>query len=447
MLLRHRLHSRDSFSAALRSGKATLALLLALPVMLLAMAMAFYAAELVETRTLLRNATDAAALAGVQTFVHDDLLRGDPAIMTTLLPRAIQNAQQYASLNLVFGQGLYLDPTITNDQNADIVFGTLAYPRSTTFILPDLSNLTQPGQQANAEWLTINTVRVTGLRNEQRPDGPVFLHNGPLLSQMPNNAIAVSTATLDRFVIGFRPMGRQPMPLVPLALFSHRPGHLKHCWEYNVEKRRGRDRHKVRRNGPFYQILNGPDRLHEMDVFLGSGQEMGEIMKGSRNDLNMQLKQGKFNCCMLQFGSSRLQDLAWQIVNGVGRMHLRQFGGQLVLGPGNQLEVNGTPWGPSANSFEGEMLQNALQQLQSFGTPLLWPCFSSFDKDTNNPVLCGFVAARVVKVYQSGKGGGVRFAVQPCMMSTATAVTNPTRVGIGIAKLPNPYICKVRLVE
>ncbi len=52
-----------SGGAARRPAKAALALLLALPVMLLAMALAFYAAELVETRTQLRNATDAAALA------------------------------------------------------------------------------------------------------------------------------------------------------------------------------------------------------------------------------------------------------------------------------------------------------------------------------------------------------------------------------------------------
>ncbi|MGH7170858.1 MAG: hypothetical protein ACRELG_11315 [Gemmataceae bacterium] len=445
MLLRHWPRSRVSFSAAHRSGKATLALLLALPAMLLAMAMAFYAAELVETRTLLRNATDAAALAGVQTFVNDDLLRGNPQTMSTLIPRAILHAQEYAGLNLVFGNSLYLDPTITNDQNADIVFGTLAYPRSTNFILPDLSNLTQQGQQqgqqAKPEWLTINTVRVTGQCNGQRPNGPVYLHNGPLLSQMPNNAVAVSTATLDRFVIGFRPMGRQPMPLCPLALFSHRPGNMKHCWEYNVEKRRGRDMHKVRRNGPYHQILNGPDGLHEMDVFLGTGQ-------GTRQNLNAQLMQGKFNCCKLHFGSSLIKDLVWQIVNGVGRVHLSQYGGQLVLGPGNLLEVNGTPYGPSANSSDGQTLQNALQQLQSIGIPLLWPCFSSFDKGTNNPVLCGFVAARVVRVNgSSGKAKGVTFSVQPCMMATGTAVTDVARVGVGIAKLPNPYICKVRLVE
>jgi hypothetical protein len=446
MMLRHRPMSRSLDSTRRRSGKAALVLLLALPTMLLAMAMAFYAAELVETRTLLRNDTDAAALAAVQTFVDDRLLLGDPNIVLQILNdpnngvRA--NAQLYAELNLVFGQGLYLDPNVNNDPNGDIVVGTLLTPRSKTFLLPDLTKNSDP------EWLSINAVRVTGRCDQRRPDGPVGLHNGPLLSRLPNDVAAVSTATLDRFVIGFRPMGLQPMPLCPLALFSYPPGNMRHCWEYNVEKRLGDDRFRVQRNGSIYQILGGADGLHEMEVFLGDGQNQNEGKNSGRDDRNAHLRQRRFNCCMLQFGSTRVQDLAQQVVNGVYGVQLSQWGGQLVLGAGNLLEVNGTPWGPRGGSRDCNLLQSALQWLQSTGEPRLWPCFSSFDPKTNNPVLCGFVAARVVAVYNgSGKGGGVRFSVQPCMMPTATAVTDVSRTGIGFAKLPNPYICKVRLVE
>lgn len=438
MLLRH----QPLFSPMRRPGKAMLVLLVTLPVMLLAMSLAFYAAELVETRTLLRNDADAAALAAVQTFVDDSLLRKDPKRMKELLPRARQNAQQYAELNLVQGQGMYLDPNSSNDPEGDIVFGTLPHPRSKEFVLPDFTTNFDP------KWLNVNTVRVTGRRQAQHPNGPVYLHNGPLLSRQPTDIAAASTATLDRFVLGFRPMGRQPLPLVPLGLFSFLPGTLKHCWEFNIEKRRGADNFKVRRNGPYYQILNGADGLHEMDVFLGAGEEMGQSMKASRSDLNMQLRQGKFNCCMLYFGTSQAKELALQIVNGVDASHLSAFGGQLVLGPGNQLQVKGTPWGPLGTSWDGKLLLNALKQLQATGQPRLWPCFASFDKNTSNPILCGFVAARVVQIKEkSGKGGSITFAVQPCMLSTGTAVTDYRRAGIGTAKLPNPYICKVRLVE
>ena len=39
------------------------------------------------------------------------------------------------------------------------------------------------------------------------------------------------------------------------------------------------------------------------------------------------------------------------------------------------------------------------------------------------------------------------FTLQPTMISTATAVTDASRRGVGGITLVNPYICKVRLVE
>jgi hypothetical protein len=429
-----------------RSGKATLMLLLAMPIMMLAMALAFYAAELVETRTLLRNDADAAALAAVQSLVDDRLLLGNPNLMLQLLNDPVNgvraNAQRYAQLNLVFGEGLSLDANRANDPDGDIVVGTLALPRDKTFLLPDFTKKNDP------QWLSINTVRVTARCANARPDGPVGLHSGPLLSQMPNDAVAVSTATLDRFVVGLRPMGVQPLPMCPLALFVHPSGSFRHCWEYNVEKRLGPDQFHIQPNGAFFRIVNGGDGLHEMDVFLGTQKQNSPGTKAGSSDLNQQLLQGQFNGCLLRLGTSGLEDLAAQIRYGVYPYQLSQLGGQLLLGPANLLEVNGTPWGPTANSEGGKPLQAALKWLQSTGVPRLWPCFSSFDKGTNNPVLCGFVAARVVATPDvSGNGGGIKFSIQPCMMATATAITDPARTGIGMTKLPNPYICKVRLVE
>jgi hypothetical protein len=435
-----------SGGAARRPAKAALALLLALPVMLLAMALAFYAAELVETRTQLRNATDAAALAGAQTLVDDRLLLGMPSLMPPLLTRARQNAQEYAQLNLVFGKGLQLDPNFSNNPEGDIVFGTLAWPRSKTFLLP---NLSKP-----EEWLAINTVRVTGHRNQQRGN-PVWLHKGPLLNVAPDDAAAVSTATIDRDIIGFRPLGWQPMPLAPIALFSDPRGQLRHSWEFQVEKKRGADSWRISRQGRHPQIVGGGDGLHEMETFLGSSAMRDKHRVGG-DDLNRLLRQGQFSCCLLLLnngnngaGGSGLGYLAQQLLNGISPADLPPaWGGQLMLNPNNQLRVAGTPWGPSSESSEAAMLQSALNTLQLTAEMRLWPLFSSFDPSTGLPVLSGFVAARVVQVPAvSKKGRGITFSVQPCMMSTATAVTDARRRGIGSARLPNPYICKVRLVE
>jgi hypothetical protein len=416
--------------------------------MLLAMALAIYAAELVETRTQLRNATDAAALAGVQTLVDDRLLLGQPAQMATLIERGRQSAIEYAQLNLVFGQGLQLDANLRNDPEGDIVFGTLAWPRSKTFLLPDLS------KRSNPELLAVNTVRVIGRRNEQRGN-PLFLHHGPLLSLVPDHAAAVSTATLDRDVIGFRPMGWQPMPLAPIALFSDPQGRLRHSWEYRVEKRRGPDNWRIQRVDDRLRVVSGSDGLHEMEPYLGvRGKHSGESR--DTDDLNRLLRQGRFSCCLLHLNNRArggsdfgLAYLAQQLVEGIAPGDLPPaWGGQLVLNPNNKLLVPGTPWGPSSSSADAQPLHNALNALQLTAEMRLWPLFSSFDQRTGMPVLSGFVAARIVQVPASStKGGGITFSVQPCMMSTATAVTDVRRRGIGSARLPNPYICKVRLVE
>lgn len=449
MLSRNRPHLRTSGGAARRPAKAALALLLALPVMLLAMALAFYAAELVETRTQLRNATDAAALAAAQALVDDRQLLGMPTLMPPLLERARRNAQEYAQLNLVFGKGLQLDPNFSNNPEGDIVFGTLAWPRSKTFLLP---NLAKP-----EEWLAINTVRVTGHRNQQRGN-PMWLHKGPLLNLAPDDAAAVSTATIDRDIIGFRPHGWQRMPLAPIALFSDPRGLLRHCWEFQVEKKRGADSWRVLRQGRRPQIGGGGDGLHEMEAFLGNGAKRHEHDSGN-GDLNRMLRQGQFSCCLLHLnngnngaGGSELAYLAQQVLYGISPSDLPPaWGGQLMLNANNQLLVAGTPWGPSSDSSEGNAgnpLQSALNTLQLTAEMRLWPLFSSFDPSTGLPVLSGFVAARVVQVSAvSKKGRGITFSVQPCMMSTATAVTDAAHRGIGSARLPNPYICKVRLVE
>ena len=448
MLSRNRPHLRTSGGAARRPAKAGLALLLALPVMLLAMSLAFYAAELVETRTQLRNATDAAALAAAQTLVDDRLLLSIPTLMPSLLTRARENAQEYAQLNLVFGQGLQLDPNLSNQPDGDIVFGTLAWPRSKTFLLPNLS------KPADPEWLAINTVRVTGHRNRQRGN-PMLLHKGPLLSLAPDDAAAVSTATLDRDIIGFRPLGWQPMPLAPIALFSDPRGQLRHSWEFQVEKKRGADAWRIVRQGRHPQIAGGGDGLHEMETFLGSGT-MRDRHRVGGDDLNRLLRQGQFSCCLLHLNNgntggsgSELAYLARQLIDGISPADLPPaWGGQLMLNANNQLLVVGTPWGPKSESSEATLLQSALNTLQLTAEMRLWPLFSSFDPSTGLPVLSGFVAARVVQVPAiSKKGRGITFSVQPCMMSTATAVTNARRRGIGSARLPNPYICKVRLVE
>jgi hypothetical protein len=90
-------------------------------------------------------------------------------------------------------------------------------------------------------------------------------------------------------------------------------------------------------------------------------------------------------------------------------------------------------------------IENALDQLQQSGEPRIWPLYCGLD-GSGQPVVCGFVAARVVTV-SAPAGDTFTFSLQPTMISTATAVTDASRRGIGGIAIVNPYICKVRLVE
>ena len=82
--------------------------------------------------------------------------------------------------------------------------------------------------------------------------------------------------------------------------------------------------------------------------------------------------------------------------------------------------------------------------------PRVWMVYSrsSQDEGADDTVeVVGFVAARVMAVDPDGPSGPVQLVLQPCMLITATAVTDHTRRDLGPRTLFNPYVCKVRLVD
>ena len=68
-------------------------------------------------------------------------------------------------------------------------------------------------------------------------------------------------------------------------------------------------------------------------------------------------------------------------------------------------------------------------------------------KAGDNLYVVGFVAARIMAVKDGQGGADLTLVLQPCMMTTATAVTEHTRRDFGPRTLFNPYIARVRLVE
>src|SRR5262249_33837494 len=99
-----------------------------------------------------------------------------------------------------------------NPYEGDIVFAHLDTPRDKNLVNVDLTDPVALG--------TTNSVRVFARRTKARKAG-VPLFGSTFLKAISSDVIARATATLDRYVIGIRPVGlHQPAPLVPIALFS-----------------------------------------------------------------------------------------------------------------------------------------------------------------------------------------------------------------------------------
>jgi hypothetical protein len=416
--------------AAKRRGAASIYLILSLPVLLLAIVVALNAGYLVETRTTLQNSGDAASLAAALTLVDDRVLVDGAAAMPDLLAEATAEAQKYAQLNPVLDKPVIIKPNPTNDPEGDIVFGALERPRDSNFVVFDPAG---PGAE---DLGLINTVRIRARRTRAHGD-PAVVVGGPFLSLRPFDVVNIATATIDRDVIGFRPHGRVPIPMVPIALLSDPAGSDSSSWELQVEEHGGDDHWRFDRERHVAVLDERGDGLFEMKVRFGAraGQGAGGASSRARR---------KPNACVLQIGVADLQGVAEQVTMGITPQQLQQFGGELVLFKDNKPLV--VPGGFAPGGEGEQQLLEALEQLRQDGTPRVWPLFSTFDPESGMPVVTGFVAARVVQVGSGQGGNDLSFAVQPCAMSTVTAVTDPALRGVGGAT-PNRYVCKVRLIE
>jgi hypothetical protein len=407
---------------SIREGKIALAALLVLPVLLAIAALAVFSVEANETRLELQGAGDAAALAAVQVFVDDRKLLGRRQDLLDLLEKAKQEAGRYAHINPAWGSPVVLDPNPRNDPDGDLVFGHLDNFRDRRLVVANLS------ERKSEDFRHINAARVRAFRTLDR-GRPAWLHGNFYMGLRPLDVRAVATAMLDRDVIGFRPVGEQRLPLVPIALLSDPAGKTKECWEYQVEKGKGEDRWQFDRKKR--KAVSGSDGLHEMDVRLHRSRQGQKLP----------------SACVLQLGLDDPRRLGEQLALGVSREHLADLGGQLVLGRGNQLLVPGTPWLGRTGTGFGQTVRQGLQDLAKDCRPRIWPLYTGLDRKSGQPRLSGFVAARVMSVKSESEGSDVRFTVQPCMMPVAAAVTDPSRRGGNGRSIVNRYICKVRLTE
>lgn len=407
-----------------RPGNLTLLLLLVLMLLLAAFAVAVNVARLWAVRVELQGATDAGSLAAAEVLVSDDLLRNDATVLQPLLDSARAEADTFARQNPVSGRTLALDPNAANFTDGDIVFGTLDNPFSKNFTaVIDVNDPTVTPVPL------INAVRVRGVLARSRGNAPGLIF-GNFTGVGSAEVQTASTVMLDRDVVGFVPLGTQPVRLAPVALLADYTAVDSRSWQYQVESRKGVDQYTFDRTANTF--VGGADGLYEFQAVYAT--DLTQLALA-----NVQL---------LFIGTSDIAGLSKQLQSGVTVDQLTTFGGQFVLdAANNQLSVPAKQVGPDDSGGELTTLHNALEQLRQSAEPRIWPLQRGFDAIKNQSLVCGFVAARVVSVDPVVSGQPLTFRLQPTMISTATAVTDYTRRGVGGVPLVNPYVCKVRFVE
>ena len=410
-----------------RQGAAlTVLLLFTLPVLLAILCVAVNAAYLAEARTTLQNTADAAALAAVQSLVDDSWLIGDPVRQLNLIGAARSQAQYYAAHNPVLGQPLTLQLPATataNPVDGDIIFAFLDKPRSPVLaervlLVGDLDSSSGSGPFLP----TVNTVRVNARRLQERGTA-VGLWGGNFTGFGSVDMVTPATATLDRDVVGFKPVGGEPVPLAPVALLTRATPGVPSSWEMQLQT--GQDNWAFHPAGGGWSA--GSDFLPEatMAVNADETQASAALLLLGIPDL---------------VGLSGQSTFAGQVMAGVSANDLQGMGGAFTLSASsNRLSVAATRGGPSFYS----VLASSLNQIK--GQKRIWPLYESFDAVSGQAVVSGFVAARLVEA--NATVDGVTLILQPCMLSTRTALSSAAQRGVGGVNITNPYICKVRLVE
>jgi hypothetical protein len=393
--------------------------------------MALGHARLWTIRVELQNSGDAAVLAAAEVLVDDDLLRGtlcaNPGGIPSLLELARLEANLYAGRNPVNGREFQLDPNLDNEANGDIVFGNLDQPRGKTFVLAE--NVNDP---SNISLADINTIRINARLLQSRGNAPGLLFP-QFTGQSYHNVVARSSAMLDCDVIGFRHIVEKPIPLAPLALLADYGQTDARSWNKQIEAKSGTDEYVLDPSTKQFTQDPSGDGLPEFAAVL-------PLEDGHKVDANVSL-------LFLGAGKSdpdRFKVLNNQLVSGITQADLADLGGEFVLDANNQLRVPGSELG-SSNSSDVDDLRNALLVLKAAGEVRIWPLYCGFQD--GDPVVCGFVAARVAEVEPLSSGEPLRFTLQPTMIASSAAVTDVTRRGVNGVPIVNLYICKVRMVE
>ncbi len=402
-----------------RPGKVIFLFMLAFPVIMVLLVLPVNADLMVEARTNLQNSVDSAALAAIQTFVDDRVLLEQPEVMRQLCREAACHAREYASKNPVLGCPLHLQWPLENDPSEDIAFCFLERPNTCNLTIRPLSD---------ANFLTnINTVRITGRRCFER-DNAIWLFGAPFTPLAQVNALSISSATLDCYVIGIRPPENQFSPFAPIALYSDPSGSSPECWEFHLNAGR-MDRCAYEPESR--SIMRGRgDGLPELPVCIriAESEDDDDEDDGGEDEA--------IKACILSVGSRvGWETLRRQVVHGINQEDLQQYNGELVFDADYSIRL------PLFNSRRSDRLLAYLNYLAAKQEPRIWPLYSS--QNRFGAKITNFVAARIVPGEITVRNGGICFLLQPSVISDSSVVTDASWADLQ----PNRFVKRISLIE
>jgi hypothetical protein len=390
-----------------RGGQTSLAALIVLPMMLGILFLTLYLFRTRDSLTELRNAGVATSLAAVEALADDDLLTDRPDRIRPLLDRAAQNALVVSRMNLVEGRRVEIklpDADGKSKAKSDVVFGTLPRAVGGKFARFDAD------KASPVDWGQLNAVELT-------------------IRQPEKSAVFTTvTAVLDRAVIGFRPWGDKPSPLAPIALYDGADNEFVRWSDALVNSP------DEMRRSPGKAFVDGTDALPEVLVRVGRQPSKAVEVFGLP--------------FVARTTPPTVVEVATQVRHGLTTTDLSALGGELLLPESGLAVVPVEPdllrqaRGESSGANDDPTLA-AFRELAATGEARVWPLFATVD-DHGRAVLTGFTAARVVSVTRDGPHGLV-LRLQPSVLASPTAVTDPARTTTDGKPFGNRNVVKVRL--
>lgn len=441
-----------------RRGLSALTLILSLGLVISLIALAVDIGLLVQRHQQLKTAGEAASLAAALQMFNEHPTGSSLARME----QARKISTTFAAENSFTEQRLTLDANSANAPQGDIVLGSIDPLVLGGPFLPaadEHTTLNSESQKSQSSHPPLNAILVRTRHSQAGGHGPILLL-GQLVGVPSHDIFTESIAAVERRVIGYRPVGCAPIPMLPLLC-------LTECWtpaDLQGDDEEGADQnddaqgddaqdndaqndgdqpgdHAQRNKRDRYlcnprtgQVAEMADGIRELEFEIRLQRDRSGTPGGQPAQRFQRGRRIPAEC--LKFAEEGVAPLSQLVLLGLTPEDLVANQGEVRIG--NRLccaddEANGENQ-PGVN---GEELQRALQAI--IGQPRLLPLGCTEVEEGKVAAKLQDFAAGVV-VSSQLRGNAITILVQPIVLNSCTAIVDSQ-------VKPNPWVGKVLLVR